>query len=33
MLYQKPEMEILNFETRDVVCTSYDEIEVPGPWD
>lgn len=34
MLYQKPEMEILKFETEDVICTSpYDEVDVPsGEW-
>lgn len=33
MLYQKPSIEIMEFESLDVICTSFDEIEVPGPWD
>ena len=33
MLYQKPSIEIIEFEFPDVICTSYDDIEVPGPWD
>ena len=34
MLYQKPNIEIIEFESLDVICISYDEIEVPsGPWD
>lgn len=32
MLYQEPKIEILKREIEDVVCASFDEVEVPGEW-
>ena len=33
MKYERPEMELLTFETQDVVCTSDNDWETPQePW-